>query len=438
MQSLKLFFNKFLINSKIYYDKNTTPTNSDFLLILCLGLAPLLFLSVRSWTIVFLFILIGISITHLRHHHFLKFTIERKSSIYWIIAALASPLIAVIAGQLFRGQLKMGLMDGPSRPFLAILLFIYILRKPIDYVRILEWCIPISLLILSGFLVVHPYGWADMTSERLGTAAIDPLTLGQYTLFMAFFCLLTFNIYGNDGSSLKLLKLAGIITGLWISLGTGSRSAWVAIPFLSLLWILGSLKIRQFKKIIFFIAFLCLVATLIYEISPLIQGRIELAISEYRDYFHNENKDTSPGTRLSLLRVSSILFLNNPLAGYGDANYPSLSSIPSIASFNSELLERTLINHGVHNEILQNALRSGIFGLASSLLMFGVPIVIFYRGVDSKIEVIRAASIVGLCYIGAMFFFGLSTETFNMKYSISFYALMVSVLAAQVLRPQPA
>ncbi|BDT68067.1 hypothetical protein os1_22490 [Comamonadaceae bacterium OS-1] len=437
MHSVKLIAQNFSQNSGAYYDKNKAPTTSDIWLVLCLGLAPLCYLSVRSWTITFLFVLIFISASQIKHLNLSELTSNHKKSIYWVIAALVAPLVAAIAGQLFRGQIKIGLMDGPSRPFLAVFLFMYLLQKPIDFVRLLEWCIPISLIILSGVLIVHPYGWSDITSERFGTAAIDPLTLGQYTLFMAFFCLLTFNIYGNDSRNLKFLKLIGFLIGIWISLGTGSRSAWVAIPFLSLLWILGRLQIRQFKKIILIIFLLFLLGILVYETSPSIHGRIALAVNEYIDYFHNGNKDTSSGIRLSLLRLAAYLFANNPLAGYGDSNYPSLSGISSIASFNTALLETTLIHNGVHNEIMQNTLRSGIFGLLSSLLMFGVPIVIFYRATRSEIKVIQTAGLAGLCYIGAMFFFGLSTETFNMKYSISFYALMVSALAAQVLRPQP-
>ncbi len=137
-----------------------------------------------------------------------------------------------------------------------------------------------------------------------------------------------------------------------------------------------------------------------------------------------------------MLKMAGLLFLENPLSGYGDINYPALASIPSIASFNTEALEFALIHNGVHNEIMQNALRSGIFGLISSLMMFCVPAVVFYRGSFSKVPSVRAAGLVGLCYIVAVFCFGLSTETFNLKYTISFYALMVATLAAQVLRPQ--
>jgi O-antigen ligase len=175
---------------------------------------------------------------------------------------------------------------------------------------------------------------------------------------------------------------------------------------------------------------------MVYETNSTVHERIGLVISEYAAYANGSAPDTSTGLRISLLKLASFLFWERPLAGYGDSHYPVLSEIASIASFNTEALEFALIHNGAHNEIMQNVLRSGMFGLASSLLMFTVPAVVFYRGTRSKNPSARAAGLVGLCYIVAVFCFGLTTETFNLKYTISFYALMVSALAAQVLRPQ--
>jgi O-antigen ligase len=352
------------------------------------------------------------------------------------MAALAAPIIAVMMGQIFRGDWQVKLMDGPARPLLSIFVFIYLLHKPIDFVKILEWCIPLSLLILGGLLLAHPYEWANMTSERFGTTAVDPLTLGQYSTLLAFICLFTLNLYEKDKWLVKFSKLMGVAVGLWISLGAGSRSAWVAIPFLIILWIIHRLKIRQPCTI--FTVLIATIATgfLIYEMSPLVHNRINITYSEYSSYIQNSNRDTSAGLRISMLRAAVLLFLENPIAGYGDENYPKLSSIFGATSFNTEALELTIIQNGVHNEIMQNALRSGVFGIISSILMFAVPAVVFYRGSNSKVPSIRAAGLIGLCYIFSVFFFGLSTETFNLKYTISFYALMVSTLAAQVLRPQ--
>ena len=431
---LKSQFYTFLEKNGIYSNAEKKLNNSNIATIISLGLAPLLFLSVRSWTITFLFILIGLSAWQLINLKITQLKIQSQSG-YWVIAALASPLIAVIAGEIFRGNLKLSLLDGPTRPFLAVLLFVYLLREKIDFVRLMEWCIPISLLSLGGLLIVHPYGWADL-GGRFSTTAIDPIALGQYATFMAFTCLLTFNIYGNDSTPLKFTKISGFIIGFWISIGSGTRSAWIAVPFLLLLLLVGRLRIRKLKNTPLIALTFLILGVLLYKISPMVSDRVHLAFNDYSEYFRGINYDTSVGVRLSLLRVAAHLFLENPLSGYGDGNYPPLSSLPFAASFNTNLLENTLIHNGVHNEIMQNTLRSGIFGLTSSILMFGVPTIIFLRNIDSKISSKRAASLVGMCYIMSMFIFGLNIELFNMKYSISFYALMISALAAQVLRPQ--
>lgn len=427
---------KILVENKIYNSIDHRSLHSDIFLLTFLGLAPLCFLSVRSWTILFTLLIVLISIWKLFNMQGDIIPQGNKVFIYSIITALASPIIAVTMGQIFRGDWQLRLMDGPARPLLSIFIFIYLLHKSIDFVKLLEWCVPFSLLILGGLLLVHPYEWANMTSERFGTTAVDPLTLGQYSTLLAFICLFTLNLYGKDGWVLKTLKLMGIAVGLWISIGAGSRSAWIAIPFLTTLWIIHGLKIRQPKIIATSFLIIMAIGFLIYEISPLVHNRINLTYAEYSAYIKNSNRDTSAGLRLSMLRAAVFLFFENPIAGYGDENYPKLSNVFGIASFNTEALEQAIIENGVHNEIMQNALRSGIFGVISSLLMFFVPAVIFYRGSNSKNPSIRAAGLIGLCYIISVFLFGLSTETFNLKYTITFYALMVSALAAQVLRPQ--
>jgi O-antigen ligase len=431
-----LRLSRILDENKIFHPNDRPLLLSDLLLLLFLGLAPLCFLSVRSWTIFFTFLIILISAWKLPVIRTKIIPQGKRISAYWIMATLASPIVAVVMGQIFRGDWQVRLMDGPTRPLLSIFIFVYLLHKPIDFVKLLEWCIPFSLFILGGLLLLHPYEWANMTSERFGTTAVDPLTLGQYSTLFAFICLFTLNLYKKDRWFLKVTKLMGIAVGLWISIGAGSRSAWVAIPFLVALWVIHRLKMHEPRKII--IAFIAIMATcyLIYEISPLVHNRITLTYTEYSAYIKNSNRDTSAGLRLSMLRAAILLFSENPIAGYGDENYPKLSSILGAASFSTEALELTIIQNGVHNEIMQNALRSGFWGIASSLLMFGVPAVVFYQGSNSKIPSIRAAGLIGLCYIVSVFFFSLSTETFNLKYTISFYALMVSTLAAQVLRPQ--
>jgi O-antigen ligase len=417
--------------------KNIPASIPDLLAVACLALAPLCFLSVRSWTIFFVFFLIVIAAWELARTDRSFAVLQGQKAALWTVVALASSFLAVLIGELLRGDLRAGLLDGPSRPLLAVLLFVYLLHKPIDFVRLLEWSAPLSLAILCGLLWMHPYDFVNIPNGRFGTVAVDPLTLGQYATLLGFICLFTLNLYGPDGLILKALKIMGILMALWISVGTASRSGWAAVPALLVIWVVCVQRIRKPQRIFWAFFGLGMLGFVICRLIPTVGDRIALVATEYAAYLHGDSHDTATGLRISLLRAAGLLFLEQPVVGYGDTAYPALASIPAIAAFNTEALQFAVVHNGVHNEIMQSALRSGIFGLVSSILMLGVPAVVFYRGSASKIPSVRAAGLIGLCYTVAVFCFGLSTETFNLKYTVSFYALMVSVLAAQVLRPQP-
>jgi O-antigen ligase len=86
---------------------------------------------------------------------------------------------------------------------------------------------------------------------------------------------------------------------------------------------------------------------------------------------------------------------------------------------------------------MQNLLRSGVFGLLAYLAQLLIPLVLFYKSARSTHTAVSSAGVLGLMYISSIFFFGLSTETFNLKFTSSIYGLMVAILAAQCLSADP-
>jgi hypothetical protein len=61
----------------------------------------------------------------------------------------------------------------------------------------------------------------------------------------------------------------------------------------------------------------------------------------------------------------------------------------------------------------------------------------FERAARSRIKDASAAGAVGLGYIAGVFCFSMTTEAFALKYLVTFYALMVAALAAQVISAEP-
>jgi O-antigen ligase len=206
---------------------------------------------------------------------------------------------------------------------------------------------------------------------------------------------------------------------------------------LFVIWLFAVARIRNVTVIAGGTAALALACVLAYLVLQPVHMRVDAALLDYRDYFSGSLRDTSGGLRLSLLRASWHLFLSQPLYGYGDSGMPPLLTIPAIRPFYTDLLQYALTHNGAHNELFQNMVRSGIFGVISTLIMFGVPFVLFWRAARSHIKEASAAGVIGLGYIAGVFCFGLSTETFALKYLATFYALMIAALAAQVISALP-
>jgi O-antigen ligase len=84
----------------------------------------------------------------------------------------------------------------------------------------------------------------------------------------------------------------------------------------------------------------------------------------------------------------------------------------------------------VHNEILAQMVRFGIFGLLSILAVYLVPLLYLWRLAKSNLQPQRTAAIMGMILILGFFTFGLTVEIFNLKMTIAFFSLTLAVLFA--------
>jgi O-antigen ligase len=137
-----------------------------------------------------------------------------------------------------------------------------------------------------------------------------------------------------------------------------------------------------------------------------------------------------------MVRVGLYLMLENPLSGLKDGVMPALDTIASIKPFYTEELQTVITEAGIHLEILAQGVRSGIFGLISSFALFLVPGFIFWKKLKHPQPAVRSAAMIGLVLVLGLFTAGLTIQVLNLKYTSSFYALMITALAAQALQKE--
>jgi O-antigen ligase len=127
------------------------------------------------------------------------------------------------------------------------------------------------------------------------------------------------------------------------------------------------------------------------------------------------------------------LLVARPLMGYGDIKLAGEILPANIYTYASPLSVDMALNSGFHNEMVTNAIRNGIPALLAALMLFMAPIYIFLKTKNSTCPIQRGNSSLGLVFTVCVFISSLSTEVFDLKYTASFYALMISLLVASTL-----
>ncbi|HEY8158660.1 MAG TPA: O-antigen ligase family protein [Methylobacter sp.] len=409
----------------------------NILLVSALALFPLLYLTLRGWTNTLTIVLFGLAVIHFFRLPRSAWGIKHISGAEWaVVTALASGFLAILISQLFRQDIVARAYDGPLRMLLAAPVFLLLMKKKVDFVQVFQFICPLSLLILLVFVHSDPIqmqAWGG----RFTTYFVDPNAFGINTMLLSFLCLFSIDAVSKDGAALKLLKYAGFLAGFYLEMKSQTRSAWLAEPFMLALW--AAIYWRSKSKRELLISTLISVSIILglYFLVDFFHARVNSIYYEISSWLNKVNTETSAGFRLSFWQMSWVLFKQNPFCGYGDLGYQSQLLMPQIQSAFSPEAISLMGRVGPHNEYLANMVRSGIFGFIAVSLQFFVPGVVFIRGLKSSIHGVKSASAMGLCLVMGMMITSVSQEVLTLKYTNSFYGLMVAALCASVLWKRP-
>lgn len=413
---------------------NTPPLNARFknkswdashLLILCLGLFPILTLTLRGWASGILLLAFLLSLyAWVKDKKNAVQAMQSRADAAWmkrVFIAMAAPLIAIFLGQLFRQQFTWPDYDSPSRFLLAIPIALFIIRRRINAVRLMEYAVPAAVFIAAASVWIYPeYRWGK---DRMTTYFVDPLTFGSICLTFALMSLVSVDVHKKDAALAKLIKYAAFALGLYLSFMSGSRTGWMALPIVLWLWLRFKHDVPHWV-IFAAIGFFC---AAIYFSVPVVRLRVDIAAQEILLYRWNHvNENTSVGLRISFIRIGWYLFTLNPLGGWGDQGFKHVLNAPELQQFATAFAGNFALSAGFHNEIITNMVRSGIWGLMGSMMLLSMPLAFFIKGLHSESVGIRRHALLALSYFVCVIVSSMSTEVFNLKYTASFHAMMLA------------
>jgi len=419
--------------------------NNIFSLSNCILLAvfmfPITFMSVRHGVHVSLFALLLIALIVFFQSKHTHFCFDDKTDLI-IVLCFCGLTLAVLLGQMFRSKMHMAALDGPSRIVFAGFVYLLLKSRQIAYIKILDVAIPVGLLCVLTAVMLNPGAyWGD----RFAIYFVDPNTLGSQTFILALIIFLSIASGQDESRWLLLLKLMGGAAGIYVSIYSGSRGAWLAGPFIFLLFLLircgdfyraqGAKRFRITLQTSVIVVASIILFFLAFYFSDAVSSRVISGYHEIRNWFTGENLDSSAGTRLSIWKFSIQFASESLLFGYGEEKkmMQLLSNSPLNIPAN-EIAINTMALTGPHSDILSKLLSSGLFGLLAYICLLFVPFYFFYTHRNSLLVDKKRAARTGLYYITGVFIAGLSNEQLSLKYLCTFYGLMTATLLAQVLQ----
>lgn len=408
-------------------------------LVFCLSIFPIFLLTIKGWVGGVLVLAFIFSSVIAAKNYRSRITLESgKVSQPWVFvlaATLASPALGVFMGQLFRMDFSWAAYDSPIRFAACIPVMFAIIQCRINLRRIINMAIPWAVIVtLISIAFVPNNNQIVWGPDRVTTYFVDPLTFGSLSLMLGILSLISINQLGKDSWLSVGLKIFVFFIGIYLSINSGSRTGWLALPVVVFLSLHFLPKKRKGLLTTFGLLAAILISTAIYHFSLGVQQRIDLAVQELVAYqWYGLNPPSSIGYRISFIRIAFYLFLKNPLGGWGDNSFQSQLDAPELSLFSDPAARDFVLHAGFHNELFTNMVRSGVWGLLSSLALFVVPVVFFVSRLSSKLTLVRGLGFYGICFMTCAFINGMSTEVFNLKFTASFYALMLVCLCGAIL-----
>jgi len=351
----------------------------------------------------------------------LKIEFDGDAKLFGI--AMGATFFSILLSQIYNGEWSARHFDSASRLLLAIPVFLVLRNIEPKVIGALQYGLPLGALVIAASI------WLSGQQMIAKTDFLIHIHLGDLALMLGFLSVCSISWTQKDTVQLMALKILGLLAGMYVSLLSGARGGWAAIPAILLLWVM--LTAKSLKDLAIRLALLMAVMLgvmlLLYSFVDIVHIRTDAAI----DDLTTTNKDTSLGIRFQIWGVATQLFLENPLLGTGANGFRS--AMGEMAEAGIITKEAAEIGSGeAHSYYFSVLARHGFVGVLSILLLFGIPFMQFVRAMKSPESYRRGAGRMGLVLVSGFAVYCLTVEMFNLKMVATFYAATITVLLAAV------
>jgi len=355
----------------------------------------------------------------------------------YFLWSIAASFIWVVVTYFINGMPEKGgtwILNRQLRLLLIIPIYLMLRSRPIPAYT--WWYILGIGSIVAGLVGISGVFWRNGLQIGRATGDTSAIFFGGISLCMAFMALIGIKKYYSKGKLKAVFLFFAVCLGLLAMILSGTRTAWLAIPFLFIITSLYLINNISLNKKIIVLMLLSTFPILFFQV-PSVQNRYLLAKNNIGEYLKSNNitdpvHNSSTGIRLDIWKVMLTTIKENPIFGVG------------IGGFKDELnrhIQNGVINTSIgvqphsHNQYIEISVYSGILGLILNICMLIFPAIIFYKYAkrdNCNNGLAQPYAVSGMLLVTAYLLFGLTDLTLTRKVPIMFFGLSISILLSLV------
>ena len=389
---------------------------------------PILFISTPRATTALATLLAGLCIFSISNKYE---NIFKLLDIKLITTAFFSYVIAIILTQLTLKRFTSYEFQQQGRLLLLLPFFYHIYNKKMNLAYMATFAIPLAC-IMGTLSSMYVFQGSTQWGGRQTVQHIDPLNFGYLMLFLAFSSLLIAVRWGINKWHQFFCGIA-FICGIYMSIKSGSRTGWLAIPLVSF-WIMYSLKKIKFHSLFIVLTAIICIALILYFLNENFHSRADDFTKGFSSYDWDRNpsaNDTSVGVRISMLRMGWYCFTQAPWFGFGSGNLYDTLNISITKTYATESTIKFASVGFMHNEFLTQLVKHGVFGGFAYLFILFCITRIYKK--SRKLKISSPTIDVFVIYIIFAVIASLSTEILIVKPMILFFGFMLACFAGETL-----
>lgn len=367
--------------------------------------------------------LIALAVNAVKHYEPMDFR-----ALWPMALALLLPLACLVSTFLIRGVWSNSELEKLLRFALAIPVLWLLLRAPQQRLKLLQWSILLGAFAGSVLLIVTVHTLDRNAMIDVG-GRYNAVAFANMTLLFGAMTLLSLGWgpstrWARAETGVKLVVVALTVVATWVS---ETRSSWMLLPILALVFLLGLRNWKRRHKVYCALA-VCVALAASAAAIWTFSSRMQEISHDVQGFATSANRDTSFGIRLQLWHASFLMFQKSPIVGIGPSKFrEELLQLQSQGVVTEEVVE----GFGEpHNDLLAALSGYGLLGLISILTLYLLPAAIFFRRLASDDRVIRVGAQLGLLFCLGFCAFSLTEMMFRNMRSVPNYSLIVVTLIA--------